>query len=484
MKKYAFGMALTILFTIAFVLMYGGASWLNALWQRDTFSLALAWERDWPLYPAWAWVYVSLPCFLLLVVWRLDWQAQWRLFVVLLGALFSGCLFFVLLPVGLSFPHEASDSVVLQLAYTMGMAHNYWPSLHCAFVVVAAQAWAVDTIRFWRIWLWIYALAVVISTVAIHAHHVADAVSGCLLAWLLWRPLSCWAYRADVLAYVAQQKLWLENQLQFAQRHRRYAFISIILYIQYFTQPKRARLLMAGYCFLQAYDDVMDGDRPYSGSLNTPSQYAEQIIRAWQAQNFSGSMEDELVQLGKYFQHLLQDVPDTQSAQTDVLRLLQNMQFDAIRAAECQLLPENQLRRHMYETFELSLNMLFYAVSSKMRASDVPELVYALAWCSTIRDLHADLAVGIINIPAELWQRSHLPPPKYGLDGAIICHNPIIATWLAEQKQQTEQQLSQLFFRLPKMAQCYDKEAIKLVNLFAKSVAKFAARKCSHVKAE
>ena len=53
-------------------------------------------------------------------------------------------------------------------------------------------------------------------------------------------------------------------------------------------------------------------------------------------------------------------------------------------------------------TFRGSLDLMLIAADSPLRAIDVPELVEALGWCSTVRDLGDDLSHGLINMPREI----------------------------------------------------------------------------------
>lgn len=481
-----FGLTLAAVFALLFVLLYGGASLLGH-YRGAVFSPALPFEAALPLYPQWAAVYLSLPLFLLYTALRLDWRGQWRLFVLLCGALACGCVCFLLLPAHLDFaaapPADGRQGVLLQLAYAAGMRHNYFLSLHCAFACIAAGVLQQGLSVRARAAVWLYAAAVVYSTVAIHAHHIADAVAGCLLAVLLWRPLTHWAWRSEVLAAVARQRLWLDNQIRFARRHRRYAFISLLLYSRYPFSPRRARLLLAGYCFLQAYDDVMDGDR---STAVPPDVLADGLIAQWQTGRFSGSpvaaadnesdTAQELSALAQAFYTEWQRLPEARDE--DVTALLHCMRADCLRAQQRRVLPQQEWQAQMHDTFRLSLDLLFAAFGSRLRAAEVPELVQALAWCSAMRDWDEDMAAGIINLPAELWHKAGLPPPNpppmSAADGRQISSNPIVAAWLAAQKQQTMQVLDALSDRLPEIRRCHGKPAAALVRLFARSVARFA----------
>ena len=46
---------------------------------------------------------------------------------------------------------------------------------------------------------------------------------------------------------------------------------------------------------------------------------------------------------------------------------------------------------------------MLLGTDSQLRASDVPHLVNALAWCSVVRDWDEDQALGLVNVPAAVW---------------------------------------------------------------------------------
>ncbi len=490
--------ALILLFTLLFVVLFGGSSQLAAYLNP---APALVLTSHIPLIAPTALLYISLPLFLLYAACKLDTAAQWRFFLLLTSELIIASIAFQLYPVHVHFMQpenpQGAWQTLLRIAHGMGMSHNYLPSLHCAFATTAAAMLhrAVSPPR--RLAMWLYAVAVNISTLTIHAHHLLDLIAGNALAWLLWLPMRQLACRTQ--AGFQAQVLWLDNQIQFTRRHPRYALISVILYSQYPLHPKRSKLMIAGYCFLQAYDDIMDGDRALIGSLKTsaaansitPQQHADPIIQQWHSYAAACSAQPALRQpetayrqpetalsdlpaLAHLFNQQLAQLPSYAEAHAEVAQLLRLMQADAHRAQHRQLYPQAQLQQHMNQTFISSLNLLFIAQQCATRAAHVPELVRALAWCSTTRDWDDDLACGIINIPAEVWHAAQLAPDA--ADGRAISQNSTIAAWLAQQKQHAEQDLRELLFRLPHIQQ-QDPAAAKIVRLFARSVQRFAQKR-------
>lgn len=481
-KPRYFAYVLTVLFVCLFVVLYGGSSWLNDVLSRATFSPALPFETDFPLYPQWSLVYLSLPLAMLVAVHKLDWRTQWQWFVYLCGQLLAACVVFIVFPVHLSFAvvTDVGDfwRFWLDLAHSAGMKHNYLPSLHCAFVVSTVLILCHQISPLAQMLWCLYALMVSFSTFAIHAHHLTDIIAGWLWACLWFYPTQKLANRSQAIA--DRHRLWFHNHWRFIHRHHRYALIAVILYAQYMVAPQRARLLMSGYCFLQAYDDIMDGDRPLSGCLNT--ECADVFIHCWQHENFSVSQHDpnfaELATLGQLFQTDLRQLATYNEAHADVLILLKKMKKDAVRAQTHCVFKQTELHAQLHDTFRASLNLLFYAFHSRLRADDVPELVKILAWCSAMRDWDADLACGIVNIPAETWHQADLPEPNDStINGYNISQNPIISAWLVQEKTAAEQEMAQLFCRLPEIRYQYGKAAYQIVKLFADSVAQFARKR-------
>ena len=142
----------------------------------------------------------------------------------------------------------------------------------------------------------------------------------------------------------------------------------------------------------------------------------------------------DLPQLACLFNRQLARLPAYVEAHAEVARLLRLMQADAVRAPARLLYPHAQLQQHMRQTFASSLNLLFCAQQCATRAEHVPELVRALAWCSAMRDWDADLACGIINIPAEVWHAAtgawsaKIPPLPRGSPGKSSTPNKTCAT--------------------------------------------------------
>ena len=415
-----FSLALAALFALLFVLLYGGANLLAALvpWR---IRPALPFEAAVPFVPAWSIVYLSLPLLLLLCGLRLDRRGAWTLFAVLAAELAAAAPFFVLLPVQTAWPPREAGGFwqpFFLLADRVSLSRNHLPSLHTAFALTAARfAWRQ---RFPARALYVlWAAAVVLSTLLIHEHHLADLAAGGLLALAACRFVAPIAARDSVFRRADTAFLLLREQAAFARRHRRYALISLILALYRIRRPKRGGLMVAGYCFLQAFDDLMDGDRPLppkacgNGVSVSPVAEADRLISEWQRGVFD--THDHYSRLAACFRGRLNAVlpPDTaREAVFQTASLLHTMRRDRLRADAAEIWPAAALAAHHRATFADSLDLLFAAAGASSRSRDLPELADALAWCSVMRDLRQDLAAGIVNIPAEILNRNDKPSER------------------------------------------------------------------------
>ena len=417
-----FSLALAALFALLFVLLYGGANLLADLvpWR---IRPALPFEAAVPFVPAWSIVYLSLPLLLLLCGLRADKRGAWLLFAVLAAELAAALPFFVFLPVQTAWPPREAGGFwqpFFLLADRVSLSRNHLPSLHTAFALTAARfAWRQ---RFpARALYLLWAAAVVLSTLLIHEHHLADLAAGGLLALAACRFVAPIAARDSVFRRADTAFLLLHEQAAFARRHRRYALISLILALYRIRRPKRGGLMVAGYCFLQAFDDLMDGDRTLppkacgNGVSASPVAEADRLISEWQRGVFD--THDHYSRLAACFRGRLNAVlpPDTaREAVFQTASLLHTMRRDRLRADAAEIWPAAALAAHHRATFADSLDLLFAAAgaSSRSRSRDLPELADALAWCSVMRDLRQDLAAGIVNIPAEILNRNDKPSER------------------------------------------------------------------------
>jgi phytoene/squalene synthetase len=254
--------------------------------------------------------------------------------------------------------------------------------------------------------------------------------------------------------------------LRFARRHRRYFGIFLVIYGRSLLRWHKMRAARVGYAFLQLFDDYMDGDRKWDGTLDA---LASRMQEEWDSGVFTGDIP--LSQLGEVFWQELEASPE---GRTDVYALLQAMHFDSQRRVQRLLLDEKTLHAHLHRTFYHSVDILLVVSGLDTRAREVPGLVKALAWCSVVRDFDADVATGIINVPQPVVEAARARTGE-GDAMALTMQTPEVATWLEEEHEKVKEHLELARANLAEVA-AKEPEAGKLLGVFQRSVEKYASR--------
>lgn len=456
----------SVVFLIVFAVFFGGTSALSAFipWHA---KVALRFELDIPFRPEWSAVYLSMiPLLLLLPLARRRWQDLFPVFVTLVAETIIAAGFFIAFPVQSSFaPRDASGawSGVFLLADTLNLERNLFPSLHVAYAVTAALALAPTVERWGRALLFGWATSIAASTLLIHEHHLLDVAGGVLLAVLAWRTIGGWAARADVLAEVDVELLCLRNQWLFTRRHRRYGLIALLLLVDRLARWRARRVLCTGFCFLQAVDDLMDGDRP---SSRDPLVVVDELMQAIRDNRFG---DDDLMRLGKAFvSDLRLAAPAT--AIEDALALMAVMRRDRCRAADHAFWSAEDLRLHHRKTFTLSLNLLLAARGSDLRAADAAELVEAFGWCSAMRDLHEDIDAGLVNVPVEVFHAARMDP-GHPVDLDRLMRTAAMRAWMTSERERAIAQLDAMRHRLDALK---TRPGVQVLRVFTRSIRSFA----------
>jgi fatty acid desaturase/membrane-associated phospholipid phosphatase/phytoene/squalene synthetase len=452
-----------------FVVFYGGASAISA-WVPWRIEVALSFEQHIPFWHQWSLVYLSMiPMLLLLPLARWRWQALFPVFVALVIQTVIASCFFILLPVQTTFPaREVSGGLAsfFIFADAINLERNLFPSLHVAFACTAAMALATTVGLVGRVFFYSWAVLIAVSTMLIHEHHVVDVIAGALLAVFVWRRVSSWAARADILAGADIELLCLHNAWLFTRRHRRYGLIAVLLLVDRLPKWRARRVLTTGFCFLQAVDDLMDGDRR---SSKDPLIVVDELMQAISEDAFG---DDDLMRLAHAFVSDLRSVGAAASIQ-DALALMAVMRQDRCRATEHAAWEAEALRQHHHNTFALSLNLLLAARGSQLRASDAPGLIQAFGWCSTMRDLREDLNAGLINIPAEVLRMAQMHNAGAIKLDSLLEHEAMRA-WMRAQRSLAEETLAATRNQLDALKTV---PGAQVLNLFARSIQGFANRR-------
>ena len=252
--------------------------------------------------------------------------------------------------------------------------------------------------------------------------------------------------------------------LRFSRRHRRYLVIFVSLYLHSLRHWAHARAARYGFCFLQLYDDIMDGDR---ATATSPDDVAAQTIAAWETGAFR--QNTTLERIGRALHAALHTVPllPGDDPHGDVLALLRAMHVDARRIATASVLTASEVKEQLRGTFHHSLNVLLIASRLRTRAREVPDLVEAMGWCSVARDLDEDLRKGLVNVPSEVVARVH------AAGDALTSRHPEVQRWLALEKMAVRSHLDGAATELHAIAR-RDPGAGQLLGLFLHSIERYA----------
>ncbi|CAM3717329.1 inositol phosphorylceramide synthase [Corallococcus sp. ZKHCc1 1396] len=466
--------ALALGFTLFFLAVYGGASWVTGFYAGG-LRVDLPFEQHIPFIPGWAAVYVSMDVLLLLSLFIFrTWRRMLPFALALCAETVLGALCFLVLPVEVAWPPRAVTggwTQVFHLADTMNLERNYLPSLHVAFACTAAIAYGERSGPVARAVFALWALAIAASTLLIHEHHLVDVFAGALLAWGTWRVVAPRAREAGFIEAVRVEALCAREMYRFARRHPRYGLIALALYQQSVGRWRKARRARAGFCFLQLVDDVLDGDRPVEGE---PLEHIDALLvrletGAPHVPGASPEFHDTATTLGRV---LLTELSDDR-ARAQVLELVRTMQKDRERVRDGRWWDAAALQAHHAATFRLSVDLMLHVADARVRAEEAPSLLAVLGWCSVMRDLREDLAQGLFNVPADVAEEvrasGHDPA---SLD--VLLASEAGRAWVLAEHQRARALLERSAVEL---AALEGRPGAPLLRLFHRSVESFWAKR-------
>jgi hypothetical protein len=361
---------LALLFTVLFAAVYGGASWLSSL-RNPPPAPQFAFEAAIPFLPGMAWIYLSLPLALALTpfILRKKREIVPFFFTLTTQVLIAGFVY-VIHPFSDAWTLRESEAGVLAFATSLALVFGRrYPAT--------------------RVPLWLWLIAVAASTLLTHEHQVLDLVAGIALGVITVATVQRRTERDDFLEALRLEALCLRELAFFTRRHPRYLLTGLAIWGYSLRRWRETRLLRTGFCLAQHIDDVLDGDRRVPGD---PVAYARGLLRG---------ETGPLAPLAAFVQGEL----DRRGGREKLEELVEVLIEDRRRMDARRTMSAAALATHHRRTFRLSLDLTLIAAGSELRATDAPELVEALAWCSPIRDLEEDLAKGLINIPEEVLAR-------------------------------------------------------------------------------
>lgn len=418
------------LFLQIFVLVYGGASLLAGL-RGELPHLYFGFELDLPFVPEMAVVYLTGPLVLVAAPFVLrTWRDITPFFLTLTAETLAAGLCFLLFPVEQGYPPRMASGLwgeVFRVADALNLDHNEIPSLHVAFAVTAALVFGKRCGRLGRILFAVWAVAVSVSTLLLHEHHLLDVMAGAALAFAAVGTIQRAASSKPFQDVLRIEALCLREAAIFTRRHVRYLFTALAIYGFSLPRWRKTRALRASWCLAQHVDDVLDGDREV---LSDPEAYARGVLRVLSG----GEPDDSPAQILAAF--VRDRVPREELAE-----LFEELIVDRRRMSEQRAMGAAELAEHHRKTFALSLDLTLILTGAELRAADAPELVDALSWCSPVRDLAEDWEKGLINVPAEVLAQAR---------GDLTA--PAVREWLREEHQRGAAALAALGAKIPTIA--------------------------------
>ena len=255
---------LSYLFSKIFFSIYGGTSLLAHLrGPRQDFHFG--WELRLPFVPSVALIYLSVPVVLVLTPFILrTWRSFVPFFLTLTAETLVAGVFFLFIPVVQAYPQRVASGFfggVFHFADRLNLDYNEFPSLHIAFAVTAALVFGRRCGWLGRALFASWAVAVCVSAMLMHEHHLFDIAGGAVLALATVATVQRRTSEASYLEAVRIEALCLREILRFVRRRRS---LSLLLSLTRASIPhwRATRIVRAAWCLAQQAAEVMAGDRP------------------------------------------------------------------------------------------------------------------------------------------------------------------------------------------------------------------------------
>jgi len=176
---------LSLVGTLWFLLIYDGANALTAL-RTYRVRIHLDAELGIPLIPELIVVYWSIYLLFLAAPFVLRQRRELFAFSITLNlAILVGGFCFLLFPAGSAFASSGDLGVwagMFRLTKQLNLDYNMVPSLHVALSTICIAVFAGRASRTGKVLLWTWAVAISVSTLLTHQHHILDVVTGFVLA--------------------------------------------------------------------------------------------------------------------------------------------------------------------------------------------------------------------------------------------------------------------------------------------------------------
>jgi hypothetical protein len=156
----------------------------------------------------------------------------------------------------------------------------------------------------------------------------------------------------------------------------------------------------------------------------------------------------------------------------ELVILIRLMQRDRIRVRDKVLLGRHALYEHHRFTFHHAVNLMLTLSSAEIRARDVPDLIEAFGWCSTMRDLREDLEKGLVNLPASVMSAARLQG-LVAVEYSAVVTSPVVKQWLREEYGRALNHLGRVESELRRLD---GKRGVGILRIFERSIRRFAVK--------
>lgn len=173
---------------VAFFFVYPLCNWISSE-RSEVFHLYLSSELNIPLIPEFIWVYLSMYVLfflppLFLNVSELEVLGK----RIITGTIISGIIF-LLFPSQLGFQRvvpEGFYSDFFTQIFTLDLPYNMAPSLHIVYSgLILFSIYNTVKVKLIRLFLIIWLLLIVLSTLFVHQHHLIDIISAMIIIGMI-----------------------------------------------------------------------------------------------------------------------------------------------------------------------------------------------------------------------------------------------------------------------------------------------------------
>lgn len=179
-----------------FAVVYVGCDWITAR-RSLRIPVHLPIELSIPFEPAAVLIYTSIDLLFLIGPFVIRQRREFVALILSLAlATFIGGIGFLLVPTQPAYGPPGDLGIwagLFHFADAVNLTYNMAPSLHVAFSVCCITAFARHAAARGKTLLWLWAVAISLSTLLTHQHHLADVFTGWITGVFSDRMAANWA---------------------------------------------------------------------------------------------------------------------------------------------------------------------------------------------------------------------------------------------------------------------------------------------------